>query len=1304
MDTKKIRREWSGSNPGCLRNTWVVTPWHVRLPGSALFLTVNIENALFFFFFFSSLSFPYSHEILMSYRRVSTKVSTKPWREDGGSGPGPRPIESVLKIPKVEHIDANPLIPQSVLEIGQQRTIVLTVFMAIQAYKFYQLLWPAKKFSAEAFAIKYMFVDAVFLWMVPIFRIPWLTFGSSATVLQIVGMAVFNIVLSSSIVSVPGVVLSLYKTLFEGEVSLSGSKIRSSDLYDASSHFSGKYTVYILPESTAFINPFETTFCIEDNTSVSIPIKFNATDPNFLQLRYVDFETLDESKLNFTKKELKNFKLDVPQGPSTTKISFVSIPVHKPGLYRLERVRDSNNLDVRLQGGDVLVSNCPTSYLVPGRHEPGNVDIEDIQNRCIGEVDSPKLVVHGVPPLKVKYSRSIKGKDSLFSFQSVQPDHFISPLIGGLDFNYRWEYQESLAWATAQRIELEISTTLNSAGQWKYTIEEVEDAFGNHITYSRAYKGSPAIMTAKNLTYKFAVHSRPQVRFGGCDPENPIKLALGKSAELPVDLISDPSGAPYTAAIERFPEEYSTEGDGELTMHALSHLGGRLSVNEPGVYRLKNITGKYCAGDVIESSTCLVYVPPQPTINIDFVDVDDRCAGSIGMQADITLTGSPPFTLGYQVMKDGEVVIQDSINIEQSRHLFEFRPKEAGLYTYEFTNLTDSMYKNVALEGKWRFEQTLRVLAKASFENSYTYQRGCSGDALGLDVEFQGNAPFKLTYEMIQPNSKTVQYTKDAIEGATTQIVTPPLKAGGRYTLSLKSVEDANGCKTPLEVPDATIDIRRQRPWAAFLPVDGSMHVRALENQAVGLPLRLSGEGPWDINYRYTDVNGAYEDITTTVMKANGEKIFANKKGNYSLIEVNDSYCPGEIADGKDFEISWFDRPALSVAPSSSLSLDPEKSFTRKDVCEGDEDVFEVALSGVAPFSLTYDISGPITSNNKNLQVPTKFANIKMETSEPGLYEYVFKDIQDELYNSKTWSGEKMKPIIVRQIVNAKPSAGFVNKGRIYKTCLNTGPVDRGNEEGIPVQFKGEPPFALTVHIKHESSGTTSRVTVQNIDENHYSLKSLFKELGLGRHAVSLAKVVDGTGCSRDMFSDDEVVYIQVADIPRLSPISDKRDYCVGDRIGFNLAGIAPFEVVYNFNDKKQRASADSIFSRVASLPGTLQLVSLNDMSACGVNLEEEAPITIHPLPSVSIISSERSVQHINEGDQAELIFTFSGTPPFSFTYARSELVGKPAREKVVETHSVSKIDGHQYSIYTSMQGTYEVISVEDAYCSARVS
>lgn len=363
------------------------------------------------------------------------------------------------------------------------------------------------------------------------------------------------------------------------------------------------------------------------------------------------------------------------------------------------------------------------------------------------------------------------------------------------------------------------------------------------------------------------------------------------------------------------------------------------------------------------------------------------------------------------------------------------------------------------------------------------------------------------------------------------------------------------------------------------------------------------------------------------------------------------------------------------------------------------EDSLLTDFLGAPPFSIVYDVSGPKNRKGEKMQVATKYASVRMMTSNPGTYKYTFHKLSDAIYDASEMG--TMTPFSVQQIVHGKPSTGFVNKGKVYKACVNAVDDDT-SVESIPIHLSGKAPYSLTVNIRHESTGIIDKLTIPNIKDKVYHLKTSTLKLGLGRHTVGIAKVTDGMGCARELFNDDEKVTVMVSDVPTLSPLESKQDYCVGDRIAFALTGIPPFEVVYEFNGKKQKATTSSPFSRLASTPGNLTMLSLSDSaSSCKLNLERDVK-HIHPIPSVKITDGATAIKDIHEGDQAELIFSFTGTPPFSFVYTRSEMVGRPPRPKVIETHSVAAVEDYEYSIFTSVQGIYEAISVKDAYCSVR--
>lgn len=105
----------------------------------------------------------------------------------------------------------------------------------------------------------------------------------------------------------------------------------------------------------------------------------------------------------------------------------------------------------------------------------------------------------------------------------------------------------------------------------------------------------------------------------------------------------------------------------------------------------------------------------------------------------------------------------------------------------------------------------------------------------------------------------------------------------------------------------------------------------------------------------------------------------------------------------------------------------------------------------------------------------------------------------------------------------------------------------------------------------------------------------------------------------------------------------------------------------------------------------------------------------VHDLPSAQVGHGKKILQDIHEGmnylegffyifrntvligviypllgDQAEIIFTLIGEPPFTFTYQRSDLAPKKGGPgKVLETHTVSRVLTHEYSIFSALEGWY---------------
>lgn len=93
---------------------------------------------------------------------------------------------------------------------------------------------------------------------------------------------------------------------------------------------------------------------------------------------------------------------------------------------------------------------------------------------------------------------------------------------------------------------------------------------------------------------------------------------------------------------------------------------------------------------------------------------------------------------------------------------------------------------------------------------------------------------------------------------------------------------------------------------------------------------------------------------------------------------------------------------------------------------------------------------------------------------------------------------------------------------------------------------------------------------------------------------------------------------------------------------------------------------------------------------------------TIKPLPKAFVDGGENIVDDIREGippifnlgDQSEFVVEFEGTPPFSFSYSRTN-----QNEIAYETNTVSEIMESKWSISTTQEGIFRVNSINDKYC-----
>jgi nucleoporin POM152 len=702
--------------------------------------------------------------------------------------------------------------------------------------------------------------------------------------------------------------------------------------------------------SSALLNPQRDAFCIGGTVhQIQLPIQINQTNPILIELLRVDLDTAETEVITINQGNLKKLrkaaiKAQHPRDASSPLL--LHYPVKKSGQYMLQKIVDETKLEVRPRISNTVVVPCPSARI-----------LQTSGNKCRGELSNISFEVIGTPPLKVKYRKLVNDIAVESSFQSIQPDDFISPFARNPGTLTKLG-DSDVSWARAQRIVVPVSETLFNSGRWWYGIDEVQDAMGNVLNYKANVDDydQPRAKTTEQQQL-FSVHERPRVSLRGygergCDPQHPLRVAKGDKDKLPIKFDSDGKGeivetahtveylfTPQDAILstgEHNPEQQQTH------THVFKNSHDSLLIGESGLYSLTSVTTPFCAGDVMEPASCLLQNPPEPAVSFVATNLTDRCAGNpVGLSLTMDFVGTPPFEVNYLVRKRGFSRDEHKIfKIAGHRGQLELTPPEAGHYTYTFSHVNDRYYKAQKLDEI--IQQTVKPSASAHFETSGPSGPLCLYGDASFSVRLGGEGPWNLEYELVHNGQKT----KKKVEGINEDrfvIKTDTLESGGDYSLSLTSVE-TGGCKE-YSKEEVTFSVRHQRPKASFGVIDGKRSIHTLEGKQLKLPLRLTGERPWTFEYQNKDA--ASSPVVRHVAYSENFMLEIHERGTYELKSVRDSACPGVVdEEASQFKIEWIQRPTLLIADDPTVDKVHGK-FVKKEICEGDEDFVELSFTGM---------------------------------------------------------------------------------------------------------------------------------------------------------------------------------------------------------------------------------------------------------------------------------------------------------------------------------------------------------------------
>jgi nucleoporin POM152 len=843
---------------------------------------------------------------------------------------------------------SGPLIPSDILDPAQQRFYVFALYVALWAYRTYDFYTLAVEEDESLWlCLKWCFFDVLFMFGVPLLEIPWLEWGNGAAFLLFVLHAGVDVMLMFRIgIPVQAWLMGLVGFLWDSELAISERSVKPGAILHNASLILGKQIVNILPEGAAILNPDKQSFCLNSSiTQLEIPLMINQTEPIEMEFLRIDIDTNMNETIIVKGRELKNMLKKArkavrsvdPDDPLT-----LAYTVKKPGVYLLKKVTDHSKLMVRPRSTNVVVATCPQARVKPTG-----------KDRCRSDLSNVAMEVQGTPPLNVKYRLTVNGKPRGGSqFQNLQPEDAISPLSRHTSQALVKIGHEDISWARPHKILVPLNETLTTSGSWEYEIEEVQDGLGNFVSYVNVDDDDRPRHRVPDIRQLFEVHERPTAFLKGCSPQTPLRVPKGNTARLPVAYASTGKGAidsAHTVGYLFTPQE-NIVADGYHSPDAalqkqVLQKGQQPTIKAAGLYTIKSVSTDFCDGEVFEPTSCLLQNPPEPELTLDSEDIIDKCAGNpIGLRVGLDFIGTPPFIVTYHEKKDGRESRKQPLQITSHRSTIDLTPQDAGHYEYTFKTISDKVYGE-----------------QAHFIESSRPKQACIDDTAEFDVGFVGEAPWKLEYEVVHNGRRTKRTIET--ENAHYTIRTDKLSSGGEYIVALMSVIDKAKCKEVLK-EEARVNVRNERPKAYFGHIEGKQTVLALESRKVGLPLRFTGSGPWRLRYE----NLKTKEVKKESFQNPNSWLDVKTDGTYQLLEVRDAICPGVIDEKADqFDVSWVARPSLSV-PETSAVLDGSR-YIKEAVCEGDEDSFDVSLTGMSsnfPYAMhvltTSQVTLPSTS------------------------------------------------------------------------------------------------------------------------------------------------------------------------------------------------------------------------------------------------------------------------------------------------------------------------------------------------------
>jgi gliding motility-associated-like protein len=518
----------------------------------------------------------------------------------------------------------------------------------------------------------------------------------------------------------------------------------------------------------------------------------------------------------------------------------------------------------------------------------------------------------------------------------------------------------------------------------------------------------------------------------------------------------------------------------------------------------------------------------------------------------------------------------------------------------------------------------------------------CDGDLTPISIALTGQAPWSVTYtDGVNP------VTVNGIAASPYGFSVSP-SSSATYTVT--AVSDASTCSgNSGDISGAAVITVNARP-TSVLSGGGTI----CNGDNIDLTVNLTGTGQWNITY--SDGNGGSFN-TTANSSPFSLNVAPTSNSNYTITALSDVNCSASGADMTGNAVV-----NVNARPTSVISV-----FGNDVLCDGGSTTIRIALTGAAPWNLTYTINGVPTVVNNIMSSPYDFVVSPSETTT-----YLVSALSDALCTAV--AGDMTGSAVVT--VNDRPTAHI----------SGTATICNGNNAVVSIALTGTGPW----DISYTQNGVPQTV---NTMLNPYEI-----DISPSADVEFILTALEDANCVALNTDLTGSAIITVNDRPT-AVLSGGGTICNGgsEELTINFTGTGPWNVTLSANGVPFSVNTNTnpySFSVSPSASTTYVITGLGDVncSAIASDLSGTADVIVNPRPTANISGSST----ICDGSNTNLTIVLTGTAPWNIIYSYN---GNPVPINNILTSP------HVLNVSPDVTTTYLITAVSDANgCNAIAS